>query len=155
MIEKHKRKWLIVVLMAITVVWAVFGIYKKSVINKINNTLLAGKSYSIKVYFPNTKIACVTAPYFTNTQNIKEIRDNLSLKQVLKLNHKIHAFVEDDHWDLILLDNKGYGYANYQVYHVPLKSAPNFKDYQCVSVDKDSMEIYPAYHDKLVYFELR
>lgn len=141
-----------IILIVIGGYWALNIIQNKLMSDKINNYLLSSKSFDLNDEFKEAQMICVFGPYFNKTEQIKEIHQFLSHKQIIGLNKKINSLMaEDRHWDLVILKND-----DYKVYQIKSKSMPNFKKYQCVFSKHDKMGLYPVYHSgRQMFFELR
>lgn len=142
---------LIVVMIVCGLYWIFDGMSNKLMSDKVNHHLLIGKSFLIKEYFPNVKMACALAPYYGQIQDIDKIQHYLNAQQITRLNRKINSQT-DAHWNLLIINDN-----NYKVYRIRLKAYPNFKNYQCAfSQSNDWVEIYPILvEDERVRFGVR
>lgn len=138
-----QRRYLLllaVILMMFGCYWGFGVIQNKLMADKVNDYLLKSKSFLVQDYFKDAKVVCALAPYFTATQKIPEIREHLSTKDLGKINRKVNAFVEDSHWDLLIINQD----KTYRIYRIGLQSLPDFKRYKCVDDKTHKLEIYPV-----------
>lgn len=141
----------LLLIFSIAIYYTFCVINNRMVSDKINETLLENKPFSLKNNFANAKMICVFEPYFYNVKNINGIQQYLNEKQIYIITKKINSWAEDSHWDLLVIYD-----GEYKVYHISIQSIPDFKPYKCVFVSDDGTSLYPVRRaGQRVHFDLR